>query len=493
MAMRKKKYYSLSGLNNIESAYTPAFIDPQAQAFYDRVIADAGPNAVVPTGLVGLSATFKAIKAIYGVSDITQALSVFYDAHYLAYKKGTGIGATAGQAIEKLYSACGASGDCVQTTLSSQPLLLAHSGASSDNYWFGSGVSGNLNTSNLQSAFNFGGDFSMVFDIKPLASTSMELSGCLNGLFYTFGLFSSGVLSFSGNGSTINSTTSLNTTIRQWVRVSRNGSNWLFYTSSDGITWTQLGTTVINAVSLSAASINIRVGDGAGSIGNPCNGKLYRALFYTDSTLTTIRADFNPATYNAATSQTQWTSTTGEVWTINTGTATTGYKGVLVDRTIVQADGVDDKMVQSTANRGDTCTQYAAIKYAAVATPGAAFIDAQSHASYNSIAGLNSTTIRIYFENTKVIDRTVVAQTLNLITITNTNAAQTASINNGTNGTNTQNPSTSKTGVTIFANGAGGALQQGFLNTYLCSNSINNSTVRTAMYNYIRSINNNAF
>jgi hypothetical protein len=104
-----------------------SLIDPQAQAFYDRVIADGGANAVVPTGLIGVSATFKAVKAIYGVSDITQALSVFYDAHYLAYKKGTGTGATAGRAIEKLYSACGASGDCVQTTLASQPLLLEHS------------------------------------------------------------------------------------------------------------------------------------------------------------------------------------------------------------------------------------------------------------------------------------------------------------------------------------------------------------------------------
>ena len=123
-------------------------IDAQAQAFYDRVIADGGANAVVPTGLIGVSATFKAVKAIYGVTDITQALSVFYDAHYLAYKKGTGTGATAGRAIEKLYSACGANGDCVQTTLSSQPLLLEHSGT---NYVYLSGVSGNgFSTPNVQ-------------------------------------------------------------------------------------------------------------------------------------------------------------------------------------------------------------------------------------------------------------------------------------------------------------------------------------------------------
>ena len=68
---------------------------------------------------------------------------------------------------------------------------------------------------------------------------------------------------------------------------------------------------------------------------------------------------FNPSTYNASTSQTQWTSTTGEVWTINTGTAATGYKGVLVNRTIVQSDGVDDRLLSGTLTSKSTFSRYA--------------------------------------------------------------------------------------------------------------------------------------
>jgi hypothetical protein len=73
------------------------------------------------------------------------------------------------------------------------------------------------------------------------------------------------------------------------------------------------------------------------------NGKIFRATIANSIGGAPV-VDFNPNQYNAATSQTQWTSSTGEVWTINTGTAATGYKGVLVDRTILQFNKSTNKM-----------------------------------------------------------------------------------------------------------------------------------------------------
>jgi len=72
-----------------------AGIDPQAQAHYNRVIADGG---LIPSGLVGVNNFFKTVKGIYGTSDITTAISVGLDAQVLGYKLGAGAGTTAGQA-----------------------------------------------------------------------------------------------------------------------------------------------------------------------------------------------------------------------------------------------------------------------------------------------------------------------------------------------------------------------------------------------------------
>ena len=60
-------------------------IDSQAQAHYNRVIADGG---VIPKGLAGCSAYFTAVKAIYATSDITTAIAAAYEPDYLGYKIG---------------------------------------------------------------------------------------------------------------------------------------------------------------------------------------------------------------------------------------------------------------------------------------------------------------------------------------------------------------------------------------------------------------------
>jgi hypothetical protein len=475
-------------------------IDPQAQAFYDRVIADGGANAVVPTGLIGVSATFKAVKAIYGVIDITQALSVFYDAHYLAYKKGTGVGTTAGQAIEKLYSACGASGDCVQTTLSNQPLLLAHNGV--DNYWFSPQVNGNF-----CSAPNITIPTSSGFEIDVKVSfTSNDDSTNTTGWFVShdtgsspnrnifFGFSGTRILTLYLNNLLLQATatTQFPAAFNGWFRVNATtvsaNMEVKYFTSTDGITFTQLGTTITllggaNCIKTTAIKLDVTGNNGT----NTTAGKYFRTILKDANGVT--RSDFNPATYNAATSQTQWTSTTGEVWTINTGTASTGYKGVLVDRTIVQGDGVDDTLLSGTLNATQPRTNYAAVR-AFITSADTLFFDGNNFPPYqNLLRQYSGGTLEINSDGS--VSMTSSSLINKMVTSIINSTSSTIRVNNGTVTTSSITGAT-LVALRLFRNGLG---QYGMssIRSFVLSKTDDNTTQQTAMYNFIKTLNNSAF
>ena len=71
-------------------------IDPEAQAVYNRIIADGGVS-----DLTRLNYFVVGLKTIYGT---LANVPVCYDAHWIGYKLGSGTGATAGQAVAKLYT-----------------------------------------------------------------------------------------------------------------------------------------------------------------------------------------------------------------------------------------------------------------------------------------------------------------------------------------------------------------------------------------------------
>ena len=108
-----------------------------------------------------------------------------------------------------------------------------------------------------------------------------------------------------------------------WVRATLDvdngaaGNDVKFYTSTDGVTWTQLGTTVttagVTSIFDSAAVVMVGARD-TGSAGN-FFGKTLRAQIY-NGIAGTLVADFNPALF---TSGTTFTASTGEVWTRNAG------------------------------------------------------------------------------------------------------------------------------------------------------------------------------
>lgn len=475
-------------------------IDAQAQAHYNRVIADGG---VVPSGLSGVNAFFSAIKTIYATADITTAISAAYDPQYLGYKLGAGSGTTLGQAAQKLYSCSGASGDVIQTTAASQPLLLAHNGASTDNYWFGSGLIGNvINTSTTLIA-------TTQLDVSAyviasaghtVAATIFSNDGTARNFVFNCLDVSTGILQLRAGTpfNNYNSTVGVGNfdDYTGWIRATytQNGLNGevRFYKSSDSkntpylsLNWIQLGSVVtIASTGLQNGTNSIQIGANQGS--NSFTGKIGRATIATTIGGAPV-IDFNPNQYNPATSQTQWTSTTGEVWTVLTGTAN-GYKGLLVDKTVIQGDGIDDILRVSSLPSKQYFSVYLATNGLSSAGNVALFNGdvGDRHlifqASAASITAFNGTSLAFVGE---------VANRLYLATVNFNNTSSDTLYNNANKQTGATGTGTS-TGYCLLG-GTGNAFSNQIFNTLLATSSVNTTAQNTDVYNYIRSINNNAF
>ena len=477
----------------------PNDIDPESQVVYDRIISDGGVS-----NLIRLNYFVVGLKTIYG--SLTN-VPVCYDAHWIGYKLGSGTGATAGQAAAKLYSLTVA-GDAVQTTAASQPLLLSHNGT--DNYWWGSGVSNNFVSTPNASANQIRDDIDLIayIDYKNNGAIQVIIDktiiGSSNG--YTFyinatNFIGSQFVSFENKSSTV----SIGASYVGWVRCTRTSStgDLRFFTSNDtlttnpnSVTWTQLGTTVSGTNGTSAnPNTPLLIGQYANAT-LVFGGKIYRATIANSIGGAPV-VDFNPATYNASTSQTAWTSATGEVWTINIGTATSGYKGVLVDRTIVQGDGVDD--VISVAISGNAIrTQYIAHKSLGVGTTqiGGLYSVSNQHAQAFYYNGN-----KYSFYQTGAFDgpfgAVVVGTTNRALRIsgavggTGTNWIPFQNGVDVSNGGNNIGLLVSYSNLFLFARGGGSGFDNAIFNTYIMSSVADNLTIRTATQAFAKTLNNN--
>jgi hypothetical protein len=471
-----------------------AGIDAQAQAHYNRVIADGG---LIPSGLVGVNNFFKTVKGIYGTSDITTAISVGLDAQVLGYKLGAGAGTTAGQAAQKLYSCSGASGDVVQTTAASQPLLLVHSGA---NYWWGSGASGNFLTTPNAAANQITGDIDIIANIQYVNNSGSQFivsktQTAVSNHGYDFFINSSNNLYYQqtrgGVFNGISSSVGIGASYTGWVRMTRVSSTGVvtFFTGTDGINWTQLGTTfTLFSGALDNPTASVYIGSYFNG-NNVYQNRLFRVTI-SNSIGGAPVVDFNPNQYNASTSQTQWTSSTGEVWSLNVGTATTGYKGALVSKTIVQSDGVDDTMQSGTITSRTNFTRYFAFN-TLVASGTQYFIDGD--VSNRHLIYKGSSQVRLYNDGTGA-GEILNANTVGLKLITGDyNTATSKLRTNAGSDTNGSTGNASSTKVTLFGAGSGGTNSNIIVTTSIDAIAVSNDTQKTAMYNYIRSINGNSF
>lgn len=129
--------------------------------------------------------------------------------------------------------------------------------------------------------------------------------------------------------------TGFTNTTEHWVRVTLDvdngaaGNDVKFYTSENGINWTQLGATVTTAstTSIFDGTAVLEVGSINTGTGNNLNGKIYRAQIY-DGINGTLAVDMDPS--RAIVNISTFTADTGEVWTAN-GDAfvnATGHAGI---------------------------------------------------------------------------------------------------------------------------------------------------------------------
>ena len=476
-----------------------AGIDAQAQAHYNRVIADGG---LIPSGLVGVNNFFKTVKAIYGTSDITTAISVGLDAQVLGYKLGAGAGTTAGQAAQKLYSCSGSSGDVEQTVASSQPLLLVHSGA---NYWFGSGVAGNFLSTPNAAANQITGDIEVYakvsfnrFGAGTLSSSGVVGKWIGSNNNSSFILYVNLVSKKIGYVFRVASTNLSNESVSAFtyaenqifeIKMTRVASSGVVTISTklpSETNYTQLYQVTDTSGALNGGSCDV-------TVGNDFNGATFMGIGanYKSTLSNSIGGspvvDFNPNQYNAATSQTQWTSTTGEVWTINTGTATTGYKGALVTKTIVQGDGINDRLLSGTLTSRSTFSRFCAtnplninifkgIVGANVGDRHYLYATATDVAIYNGVAlnfsGEQANKLALYEGDYNGVSGS---------TLLNNSTSSSGNVGSG-----------SSTVVELFAL-VDGSFGNVAINTLIDLSAIATTQQKTDTYNYIRSINNNAF
>jgi hypothetical protein len=228
----------------------------------------------------------------------------------------------------------------------------------------------------------------------------------------------------------------------------------------------------------------VRIGETSGAV--PFSGKIYYADLATSIGGTPTQI-FNPNQYNAANSQTQWVSTSGETWTINTGTATSGYKGALVTKTIVMGDGVDDKLYASAITVNQPSTIYMADRVFSKSTLN--FILDGDNGFRNAFLDINSTSVSIFAGSVLNISNSSLL--LKMRTALFNGANSSIKINNGTASIGDAGTENLK-GLHLFSQYVttyGNAI----INTMIDAKLNDNSSVNTAMYDYIRSINGSAF
>jgi len=465
---------------------------------YNRVTAAGG---VLPCGVVSLAAIINAICTALGLTTEAQfnaAVPEGLDPHYSGYLAGAGSGVTLGQACQKIFNWSGASGDVSQGTAGSMPLLLAYDGV--NKYYWNGGVIGNYCSTPNAASNQITGDIEIVSKIDYKNNATLQaIVDKSNGTAFNYSLYIDGsnvpkfIYSVLGVVQTAICSSNIGASFNGYIKATRTFVNGVFkfFTSSDGITYTQLGTDISGTIGLldsNSHPLSVGLSQPASF---PFQGKIYRATI-SNSIGGAPVVDFNPNTYNAATSQTNWTSTTGEVWTLNVGTASNGLKACIVDRTICQGDGVAHVLSASfTQAFGQTVFLATnTLNYTLNQRIISGYVAGTKELAKNPSSG----NVAI-FANAGNISVAATQGRLGLLTLL-WNASGTLQYNNGTASTGDTTDS-APNGVTLFArgdgSGGGGNFSNVIINTHIELQSVATTQQKTDMYNVIRSMNNNAF
>jgi len=300
-------------------------------------------------GTSGLPAA-AALRQIYPTTDLLTGVASYY------------IDATDASASGQTITNLGAAGSLLPTTVGSSTAadsndakFLDHTGT---NYVYTTGVANNYLSTPDAAPLDITGDIDLrvqvaLDDWTPSASQTLLSKLNTSQFSYQIILNTSGTISFrwSTDGTTLlTSTSSVAPTVADgavlWVRATMDvdngasGNTVTFFTSNNGTTWTQLGTTIVTAGVTSIYSGTAVVEIGAHFVGsNTVAGKIYRAQILNGIGGTTVLdVDTSVITSGAATS---FTAVTGQTVTINRSTS--GRKTVAVTQP-TWLFGTDDYM-----------------------------------------------------------------------------------------------------------------------------------------------------
>ena len=432
----------------------------------------------------------------YGTTNLSSVMPLWVAPHYFGWKVGTGSGVTAnGYAAATLYSLLGASSDFTQGTLANQPLLLPYSGT---NYWWNGGVTGNYCSTPNAAANQITGNIEIIWygsltSVPPSSINCLVAKKRTSSTAATYGVE---ILNTSGNinllyrdsgGSSRQypstaSIGSVGVSANQYfgVKVTRNSSTGdvkFYIDKNDGSGFTQLGATVASLTGSMESSTGDLYINTYTDLTESISGATYRCTIANSIGGSPV-VDFNPSSYSASTSQTQWTSATGEVWTINKSSAAASsgsYKGELVYRTMIQSDGVNDNLAIASFASTQPYTEYLVQErlvtgnLVAKATSNAVSNDATNYTLNNGSALTKANTSKL----------------IQLVTTRNNGASSGIAINNGTETTGDAG-SNNGTSITLIGGSYG-------LYSYAMSNANDNSTVRASIYSILSQMNGNAF
>jgi len=342
----------------------PSFYDTDAISYYQYVLANDG---VFDVSLSELNTQIVALKQILPRDQIAAAM----DLKYLGYQFGTGVATTLGRGLKRWFYFGETFGFSEQTNFTQQALVLRWINLDGNFLFTPPNTAGNGVKTAHTTVNDITGDIdiSAKIDITYLPTGSGDFfnivdkrSGNWQYGFNVLGQSRSPRFIFNATG--YFSTAVLPTNYNGYVRCTRDAGSGIlqFFTSDDGLTWTQLGLDVATPTgNLTSINTPLSIGATATTLVTEGGTKIYNALVYDGIRENggTIAANFDAAVYDISVSQnTLIDSSTGATWTINRSSSLTGYKGQIVYKTTAQWDGLDDTLVENTFTQAQPTTCY---------------------------------------------------------------------------------------------------------------------------------------
>lgn len=343
--------------------------------------------------------------------------------------------------------------DLYQGTVSKQPVYLPWVGS---NYGYVNGVALNYFTTPDSVPLRVTGDL----DLRAFVALSSWASGSENPLVskwstaaqlcYNFSVNSAGnlLLRVSLDGSATVSVVSSVTVgfgafVSSWVRVTRASATGtvFFYTSTDGVNWTQLGTSVATTSGAIFAGTSIVL---CGALNNAVtmNGRIYRAQIY-NGIAGTLAFDFNPAAYTSGTTLLDRS--------VNAATITINAGATIVTRTCVYGDGADDFVKAAPYSQSQPVTGYLTGQQVSW-TSGDVFMDGNAVTTGQLLQATGTPQVNISAGTSVAGNTNWVLQTGAVVTPLFNGASSALRVNRGTATTGNANTGTMN-GLTLFASG----------------------------------------